>query len=102
MVNDFIGITEAPEPKNVTVNEEVVFVCRGIASIFSWEINNQSVDYEEHTVPINANENFRQSTLKWIVTSSDNNSSVSCIAIILDPFTKDKSDPALLLVLGQY
>ena len=99
MVNDFTGIIEAPEPKNVTVNEEVVFVCRGIASIFSWEIN-RSVDYEEHTVPINANENFRQSTLKWIATSSDNNSSVLCIAIILDPFTKDKSDPALLLVQG--
>ena len=53
MVNDFTGITEAPEPGNVTANEEIVFICRGIASIFTWKINNHSVDFEEHTMPIN-------------------------------------------------
>ena len=103
VVNEhFTGIIEAPGPKNGTVNEEVVFICRGTASIFTWKINNHSIDFEfeEHTVPINANQNFRQSTLKWIATSSDNNSGVSCIAIILDPLTNDESDPALLLVQG--
>ena len=99
-MNIFTGIIEAPGPKNVTANGEVVFICRGIANIFSWKINNQSVHFEEPPVPINANENFRQSTLKWIVTYSDNNSIVLCIAIIDDP--NDESEPALLLVQGQY
>ena len=76
-------------------------MCKAVGNIFSWLFSRQPAGFEENTVAIDEDQNFRQSTLKWNVTSSDdNNTTITCIVVSLDPFTKEESDPALLLVQG--
>ena len=75
-------------------------MCKAVGNIFSWLFSRQPAGFEEKTVAIDEDQDFRQSTLKWNVTSSNNNIIITCVVVSLDPFTREESDPALLLVQG--
>ena len=51
-------------------------------------------------VPVNEMQNLRMSTLRILVTSTDNATNITCVVVSLNPFTNDESDPVLLLVQG--
>ena len=82
----------------------VEFTCTAVTNGFAWEANGQQLDNNEEvviaTVPVNVVQNLRMSTLRILVTSSDNATNITCVVVSLSPFTSDESDPVLLLVQG--
>ena len=82
----------------------VEFTCTAVANGFAWEANGQQLDSNEvvaiANVPVNEMQNLRMSTLRILVTSTDNATNITCIVVSLNPFTNDESDPVLLLVQG--
>ena len=97
-------ITVPPRPVNISLNSVAEFTCTAVANGFAWKANGQQLDNEDEVAILNApvNEllNIRISTLRVLVTSTDNDTNITCVVVSLNPFTSDESDSVLLLVQG--
>ena len=94
-------ITIPPRPVNISVNSVVEFTCTAVANGFTWEANQKQLDNGEGIFITSVLvQNILISTLRMAVSSTDNATNITCTAISLEPFTKDQSNPVLLLVQG--
>ena len=101
------GIIIPPHSVNVSLNEVAEFNCTALhASTFFWLANNQTI-LNSNGIEISPvilvgaeSEGIRMSILRVAVSSIDNATNITCSAVTLSPFTKNESDPALLLVQG--
>ena len=98
------GITEDPQPRNVSVNTKATFTCTGIGDSIWWNSNGVQLDDNEPNVDVKfklVNELGSMSTLKILVSSPDNPTNITCVVFSSSSNTFDVSNPALLLVQGR-
>ena len=97
-------ITIPPQSVNISINGVAEFNCTAVANAFSWRANGQEIISGKGFVItyVFLALYIRMSTLRMMVSSTDNATNITCLVISLSPFSFDISDPALLLVQGSY
>ena len=99
-----------PLPVNTTVNSgQVNFTCEARAEFINFRVNNTPADddniinkgfHEQGTEHVN--NTIRRRVLLVDTTEGNNNTNISCIAIITSPLSYDISNTVLLLIQGIY
>ena len=93
---------------NITVNRTANFTCTAVASTIEWEVNGQPVDDAEirsrgfddssPLILLDSAQNLYTRTMSAFGSVDNNGSSITCVAILLVPFSTFVSEPAVLLV----
>ena len=103
----FTDITVPPRAVNSSINEFVEFKCTAVANEIYWGKNGLQLQngtngvYISPTLAVNSQEDIRTSTLKIMVTSTDDAGNITCYAYAYTIQSLSiENSTALLLVQG--
>ena len=101
------GIAIPPRSVNISLNGVAEFNCTGTADAFIWEFNGEPVGNDigiviMPTITVDEAENIYKTVLQVTASTVDVAKNITCTAVSLSPVSTVESQPALLLVQGNY
>ena len=105
-VNLSVGIVVPPEPVNVGLNKSANITCTAIADDIRWEVNgvpiapdlrSRGFDDSSPLIPVNVTQNLHMRTMRVFGSAENNNTNITCIAVIITPFSIDENEVTLLV-----
>ena len=104
----YLVILDGPKSATVALNGIADFTCKAVGQFIHFEIDNMTIDsnlrnrgFDDSSPAVpgeNSNEISR--TLRVYGSAENNGSEVVCLAYTEDPFSFNRSSPAVLLVQG--
>ena len=102
-----LAILDGPKSVVVALNKTAVFTCRALG-VINFEIDNKPIDsnfrkrgFNDSSPAIPGdNKNEISRTLRVYGSTENNGSKIVCVTYTEDPFSLNRSSPAVLLVQG--